>query len=89
MLSKAAQNLSPLREPKKQPENSPYKQTAKTAADTAPTTKKTVRIEEPINTDEDVPSQTRERPSGVQVSHLVTELFRSIAIDETDVSATK
>jgi hypothetical protein len=56
MLSKAAKNLSPLRNPEKISDDSPYKKTSKTAEDTAPTTKKTVKIEEPINTDEDIPS---------------------------------
>lgn len=45
-----------------------------------------MKIEEPINTDEDDPSPIQERPSQMPVSLLVTELFRSIAIDETDVS---
>ena len=53
MLSKAAKNLSPLRKPEKKAEVSPQKSTAKTAAETNPT-KKTVKIESPINTDEEV-----------------------------------
>ena len=62
MLSKAAKNLSPLRKPEKKAEASPQKSTAKTAAETNPT-KKTVKIESPINTDEEVQSPSFDKPS--------------------------
>lgn len=89
MLSAAVKNQkdnfnSPLRNPGKMVQQNSDKPSAETAANTKPE-KKTVKIEEPINSDEEQPINNEDLLAQIPVSRLVTELFRNIAIDESDV----
>jgi hypothetical protein len=90
MLSAAAKNISnsPLRNPGNKAKDLSEKtadtsaKVKKTEKKSASKEKKTVKIEEPINTDDEERVEVGSQP----VQSLVTELFRCIAIDESDVS---